>query len=113
MVEDDPPQRAVVEFALAPLGIRTIGAGNLAEARRGLTENPDLVILDFYLPPEAGPDLLDDIPTDVPVLLVTASIETRVIMDKYPRITAALPKPVEPSKLRSTTASLLGLPDPS
>jgi CheY-like chemotaxis protein len=111
IVENDPPVRAVIEFTLERLGVEIIEAGNLTEARKQLSSAPDLVILDFYLEPEAGPDILDDMRPDVPVILLTASVETKLILDKYPRINAALEKPFEPARLRAVAAYLLGIPD--
>ena len=110
LVEDDPPQRAVLEFILRRFDADTLDAGNLAEAREKLEAGPDLVIIDFYLEPEAGTDLLEDIPEGVPVLLLTASIETQLLLDKYPRLNAVLRKPALPAQIRATVASLLGLP---
>jgi DNA-binding NtrC family response regulator len=112
LVENDAPQREVLDFIMRRFGLNTLHAGNLTEARRHLNAAPDLVILDFYLEPEAGTDLLEDIADGVPVLLLTASIEAKIMMDKYRRLNAVLQKPAMPEQLRATVAYLLGLPVP-
>lgn len=110
LVENDDPQREIIRLTLLPLDLDLVEAQNLEEARKQLrAAGPALVILDFYLEPEAGTDLLDDIPEATPVLLLTASIETKSLERKHPRINALLRKPVDQEEFRSVVRRLLGL----
>jgi CheY-like chemotaxis protein len=107
VVENDLHFRELLKLMLHPLDIEVVAVADLDEARRLLDEPPAVVILDFYLEPRVGPELLDDLPPDVPVLLLTASIETRELLRKYPRIAKALQKPVSERALHEAVLSLI------
>jgi DNA-binding NtrC family response regulator len=108
VVENDSNFRELLQLILLPLDVEVIAVADIEGARRHLHRKPALIILDFYLEPTVGTDLLDEVPDDVPVLLLTASLETREILRKYPRITAALQKPVREQQLHDAVKSLLG-----
>lgn len=107
LVDNEDAVRELLRLSLLPLGVEVLDASNLAEARRLLDPPPDLVVIDFYLDPEAGTDLLEEIPEGVPVLMVTASVETKNLMAKYPRLTAVLDKPFDGRTLRQTVRGLI------
>lgn len=107
LVEDNPSWREILELTLEPLDLDLRNAANLAEARRQLDPPPDLVVLDFYLTPEVGTDLIEDIPEGVPILLLTGSIDIKELERKYPRLTTIMRKPIGESELRTTIQSLL------
>jgi DNA-binding response OmpR family regulator len=109
VVEDDPTFREVIRLTLLPLGVRILEAGGLDEARLMLRAAPDLVILDFYLQPEAGTDLLEDLAQNVPVLLLTGSLETSELVRKHSRLSAVLRKPFDGQELRALARQLLDL----
>lgn len=107
MLEDDPDFRRLLMITLAQLGIDVRPARDLDHAREHLRDGVDLVILDFYVPPFVGTDLIDDIPDDVPIILVTGSIEPMQIKAKHPRISAVLRKPFKVAELEATVRTLL------
>jgi DNA-binding NtrC family response regulator len=108
VVEDDEHLRRILTLTLTPLDLVVRTASNLSEAREQLRKaRPALVIIDFYLKPEAGTDLLDDVPHDVPVLLLTASLEIAEIQRKHPRIAAALTKPIDHERLHAVVLDLV------
>ena len=111
IVENEAPLRELLRLTLLPLEVDTLEARNLGEAIEHLRAGPDLVILDFYLEPEAGTDLLEHVAPKIPILLLTASVETKNLRNKYPRIDAVLSKPTEQREVRAAVRQLLGIPE--
>jgi CheY-like chemotaxis protein len=107
IVENDLHFRELLKLMLHPLDVDVVAVGDLDHARRFLDEPPAVVVLDFYLEPRVGPELLDDLPPDVPVLLLTGSLETRELLRKYPRITKALQKPVTERDFQEAVVELI------
>jgi DNA-binding response OmpR family regulator len=110
IVENEEALREVLRLTLLPIGVDVVETSDLEEARARMKEDVDLVILDFYLEPEMGTDLLEDIPAGTPVLLLTASMEVKKLRQMHPTIGAVLRKPFDQRELRSTVKTLLGMP---
>ena len=76
LVEDDESIRLGLEDALRSEGYRVLSAGDGAEGLRlGLSEDPDLIVLDLMLPGMDGFEILTRLRADrvaTPVLLLTA-----------------------------------------
>lgn len=107
IVENDPTLRELIRLTLLPLELEILEAADLHEARAHLKRRVDLLILDFYLEPESGTDLLDDLPPDVPVLLLTASFEVSGLQQKFPRLNAVMRKPFDSRELRAVAKALM------
>ncbi len=110
VVEDDDSLRETIRLTLLPIGVDVLEASSVEDARHQLSDPVALVVLDFYLEPELGTDLLDDVPPGIPVLLLTASLETQSLIQKHRQISAVMRKPFDARKLRSTVKGLLGIP---
>lgn len=102
IVEDEPQVAASLRELLEREGYAVTVAGSIAEAKRALTNVPDVMLLDWRLPDGEGIDLLKELrkTSDLPVLMVTARVEVidRVLgleigADDY------VTKPVEPREL--------------
>ena len=73
LVDDDPDIRLVARLALRSRGWLVDVAASGAEALRSVSESsPDLILLDVMLGGETGVDLLKKLPTDLPVVFLTA-----------------------------------------
>ena len=78
LVEDDYALAMGTEFALQAEGYMVVHAGNLADARKALTQKYDLILLDVMLPDGTGYDLCKEIRKEgiqVPVIFLTAVAE--------------------------------------
>ncbi len=78
LVEDDDAIRRMVVFNLERAGYQTLEAGNCQEARVALADHrPDLILLDWMLPDQSGPEFAralrrDEATREVPIIMLTA-----------------------------------------
>jgi two-component system phosphate regulon response regulator PhoB len=77
IVDDEPDIREVMRFALEEGGFRTLEAGHADEARKLLSEAPDLVLLDWMLPGRSGLELAAQLKQnpktrEMPIIMVSA-----------------------------------------
>ncbi|MDE5777724.1 MAG: response regulator, partial [Lachnospiraceae bacterium] len=75
LIEDDFALAMGTEYALQAEGYRVLHAENLANARRSIQENPDLVLLDVMLPDGNGYDFCREIRgqnIQIPIIFLTA-----------------------------------------
>jgi two-component system, OmpR family, catabolic regulation response regulator CreB len=114
VIDDEPYVGLVLQPRLEALGFEVSFARTLAAGRAALAATPpDCLLLDLHLPDGSGLDLLRELrrqPTGaaLPVVVLTAEGEDRVLAE-LPRLGAAvLTKPFSPSKLTSQIADMLG-----
>jgi len=102
---------------LEQLGYRVSFARNLAEARvaSGTAPNgpPDGLLLDLHLPDGSGLDFLRDLRAKsgtarLPVLVLTAEGEDRVLREARKLGAALVTKPFSPTKLSQRIAMMFG-----
>ena len=103
VVDDDLDFREAVAEVLESFGHRVFTAMNGREALRQLQADgvprPCLILLDWILPPPAGPELLAQLAglpgaPEVSVIVVTAS--TRLLPPEFPApVRGVLPKPFD------------------
>ena len=73
VIDDEPDIREVIRFALEGAGFRVLEAGHADAARKLLlSENPDLLLLDWGLPGRTAADLLPTLRQVCPDLYVIA-----------------------------------------
>lgn len=75
LIEDDFALAMGAEYALQAEGYHVIHAENLAKARIGLKQNPDLILLDVMLPDGNGYDFCKEIRAknvQTPIIFLTA-----------------------------------------
>ncbi len=81
IVDDEPPIREMVAFALERAGFRVEEAQDAGEAlAAGTDAPPDLILLDWMLPDTSGVDLArrlkrDELLATVPIIMLTARSE--------------------------------------
>ena len=100
---------------LEQLGYRVSFARTLAEARTALDATPraDGLLLDLHLPDGSGLDLLRDLraaggTARMPVLVLTAEGEERVLRDARRLGAGLVTKPFSPTKLSQRIAMMFG-----
>lgn len=115
VVDDEPHIGLVLRPYLEQLGYRVSFARTLAEARTVLGGSPpaDGLLLDLHLPDGSGFDLLRDLraaggTARLPVLVLTAEGEERVLRDARRLGAALVTKPFSPSKLSQRIAMMFG-----
>ena len=78
LVEDEPPIRLMLSFALNKAGFNTIEAGDKENAELLLEDhNPDLILMDWMLPDGSGIDMVKSLKNNretqsIPVFMLTA-----------------------------------------
>jgi two-component system response regulator VicR len=74
LVEDDIALSYGVEYALKKEGFNIISSKNIKEAKEGLNEEIDLILLDITLPDGSGYDFCREVrgKSDVPIIFMTA-----------------------------------------
>ena len=115
MVDDEPHIGLVLRPFLEQLGYRVSLARTLDEARSVLRANPatDGVLLDLHLPDGSGLDLLRDLrkkggTARLPVLVLTAEGEDRILREVRRLGAALVTKPFSPTKLSQRIALMFG-----
>ena len=119
VVDDEPHIGLVLRPYLEQLGYRVSFARSLADARAALgAAPPDGLLLDLHLPDGSGLDLLRDLraaggTARLPVLVLTAEGEERVLREARRLGAALVTKPFSPTKLSQRVATMFGdLPVP-
>ena len=116
VVDDEPHIGLVLRPYLEQLGYRVTFARSLGEARTVLgaaTNAPDGMLLDLHLPDGSGLDLLRDLrgapaTARLPVLVLTAEGEDRVLREARRLGAALVTKPFSPTKLSQRVATMFG-----
>jgi two-component system, OmpR family, phosphate regulon response regulator OmpR len=115
VVDDEPHIGLLLRPQLEQMGYRVSLARTLGTARAALADREtaiDALLLDLHLPDGSGLDLLREIRTDaatraLPVLVLTADGEERVIKATRELDALLLTKPFSPSKLTARLATML------
>ena len=115
IVDDEPHIGLVLRPYLEQLGYRVSFARTLDEARSAMRAAPpaDALLLDLHLPDGSGLDFLRDLRKQggtarLPVLVLTAEGEDRVLREAEDLGASLLTKPFSPSKLTARIAAMLG-----
>lgn len=115
VVDDEPHIGLVLRPFLEQLGYSVSFAKTLDEARSALRANPatDGLLLDIHLPDGSGLDLLRDLRNEtgtsrLPVLVLTAEGEDRVLREAHRLGAALVTKPFSPTKLTQRIALMFG-----
>ena len=119
VVDDEPHIGLVLRPFLEQLGYRVSVARTLGEARSALRAQPptDGVLLDLHLPDGSGLDFLRDLrkqgeTTRMPVLVLTAEGEDRILREVHRLGAALVTKPFSPTKLCHRITMMFGDADP-
>ena len=119
VVDDEPHIGLVLRPYLEQLGYRVSFARSLAEARAAVgAAAPDGMLLDLHLPDGSGLDFLRDLRAKegtarLPILVLTAEGEERVLREARRLGAALVTKPFSPTKLSQRIATMFGdLPVP-
>jgi two-component system response regulator PilR (NtrC family) len=114
IVDDEPDIRQLLDITLSRMGLQTISAANLEEARNALAkQTPDLCLTDMKLPDGNGIGLVEHIQInhpELPVAMITAhgSVETAITALKAGAFDF-ISKPIELDTLRSLVSTALKL----
>lgn len=115
VVDDEPHLGLVLRPYLEQLGYKVSFARTLDEARSVLRAKPptDGLLLDIHLPDGSGLDLLRDLrgqgsTARLPVLVVTAEGEDRILREARQLGAALVTKPFSPMKLSHRIALMFG-----
>jgi two-component system, OmpR family, catabolic regulation response regulator CreB len=116
VVDDEPHIGLLLRPHLEHQGYRVSLARTLADARRSLAGGgapPDGLLLDLHLPDGSGLDLLRELreaaaTRALPVMVLTAEGEERVLAEAERLGASLLTKPFSPKKLTARIAAMLG-----
>ena len=116
VVDDEPHIGLLLRLKLEARGYELRLARSLFEARAVLAaeaERPDAVLLDLHLPDGSGVDLLRELrgrpaTAALPVMVLTAEGEERVLAEARRLGAATITKPFSPTKLTEQVAAMLG-----
>ena len=116
VVDDEPHIGLLLRPHLERHGYRVSLARTLADARRSLAGGgapPDGLLLDLHLPDGSGLDLLRELrdaarTRALPVMVLTAEGDERVLAEAERLGAALLTKPFSPKKLTARIAAMLG-----
>lgn len=115
VVDDEPHIGLLIRLQLESRGYELLLARTLFEARGILADpdRPDAVLLDLHLPDGSGVDLLRELrerpaTAAMPVLVLTAEGEERVLAEARRLGATTITKPFSPSKLTAQVAALMG-----
>jgi len=116
VVDDEPHIGLVLRPYLEQLGYRVSFARSLAEARaaiRAAPPLPDGMLLDLHLPDGSGLDFLRELRAQdgtarLPILVLTAEGEERVLREARRLGAALVTKPFSPTKLSQRIATMFG-----
>lgn len=119
VVDDEPHIGLVLRPFLEQLGYHVSVARTLDEARTVLRATPptDGLLLDLHLPDGSGLDLLRDLrkqrdTASLPVVVLTAEGEDRVLREARRLGAALVTKPFSPTKLSQRIAMMFGDGEP-
>ncbi len=120
VVDDEPHIGLLLQLQLESRGYELRLARSLFEARGALKTDwgpPDGILLDIHLPDGSGVDLLRELrerpaTATIPVLVLTAEGEERVLAEARRLGAQTITKPFSPTKLRVLVAALVGDTDP-
>src|SRR5882672_3220704 len=119
VVDDEPHIGLVLRPYLEQLGYRVSFARTLDEARNALRASPttDGLLLDLHLPDGSGLDFLRDLRKQgdtarLPVLVLTAEGEDRILREARRLGAALVTKPFSPTKLSQRIALMFGDAEP-
>jgi two-component system, NtrC family, response regulator PilR len=116
IVDDEPDIRELLGITLSRMGLKSLSAATLGEARDKLARlQPDLCLTDMRLPDGNGISLVEYIQQefpDIPVAMITAhgSVETAIAALKAGAFDF-ISKPIELERLRNLVSSALRLND--
>jgi len=115
VVDDEPHIGLVLRPYLEQLGYRVSFARTLDEARTAMRTAPpaDALLLDLHLPDGSGLDFLRDLRKQggtarLPVLVLTAEGEDRILREARRLGAALVTKPFSPTKLSQRIARMFG-----
>ena len=115
VIDDEPHIGLVLRPFLEQLGYRVSLARTLNEARAAMRAEPatDGLLLDLHLPDGSGLDFLRDLrkhggTARMPVLVLTAEGEDRVLREARRLGAALVTKPFSPTKLTQRIAMMFG-----
>ena len=114
VVDDEPHIGLVLRPFLEQLGYSVSIAKTLDEARSALkAKPPDGLLLDLHLPDGSGLDFLRDLRNQgrtsrLPVLVLTAECEDRILREARRLGAALVMKPFSPTKLTQRIALMFG-----
>lgn len=115
VVDDEPHIGLLLRLQLESRGYELVLARTLFEARGILADadRPDAMLLDLHLPDGSGVDLLREVrarpaTATMPVLVLTAEGEPRVLAEARQLGANTITKPFSPTKLTTQVAALLG-----
>ncbi len=116
VVDDEPHIGLLLRPHLERVGYRVSVARTLAEARAVLNDRAtplDALLLDLHLPDGSGLDLLRALrggaaTRTLPVIVLTAEGEERILGEAEDLGAALLTKPFSPTKLTARIAAMLG-----
>ena len=115
VVDDEPHIGLVLRPYLEQLGYRVSFARTLGEARIAMRTAPpaDALLLDLHLPDGSGLDFLRDLRKQggtarLPVLVLTAEGEDRILREARRLGAALVTKPFSPTKLSQRIAMMFG-----
>ena len=114
VVDDEPHIGLVLRPYLEQLGYRVSFARSLTEARAVVQNGaPDGMLLDLHLPDGSGLDFLRDLRAKdgtarLPILVLTAEGEERVLREARRLGAALVTKPFSPTKLSQRIATMFG-----
>ena len=113
VVDDEPHIGLVLRPFLEQLGYRVSIAKTLGEARTAMRATPDGLLLDLHLPDGSGLDFLRDLRNQrgtarLPVLVLTAEGEDRILREARRLGAALVTKPFSPTKLSQRIAIMFG-----
>lgn len=119
VIDDEPHIGLVLRPFLEQLGYRVSVARTLGEARSAMRAEPptDGLLLDLHLPDGSGLDFLRDLRKQggtarMPVLVLTAEGEDRILREARRLGAALVTKPFSPTKLSHRIAVMFGDADP-
>jgi DNA-binding response OmpR family regulator len=115
VVDDEPHIGLLLRLQLESRGYELVLARTLFEARGILADadRPEAMLLDLHLPDGSGVDLLREVrarpaTATMPVLVLTAEGEPRVLAEARELGATTITKPFSPTKLTAQVAALLG-----
>ncbi|GMQ93270.1 MAG: hypothetical protein BMS9Abin12_0747 [Acidimicrobiia bacterium] len=113
VIEDDPVMQVLLRDALESPGREILIASTMAEGREQLSSDPDLLLLDLFLPDGDGRQFLADLrrnpATTDTIVIVLSGADCGVARAECLALgaNAFLPKPFEPISLNPLVESLL------